>query len=95
MPSHFHLREELVMPPQQVFLKFRGEVHVHDFLYDVVDQDAMFEAMKEDERLLYGERAMIDDSGVYPQYEDFWEDDYDYPEEHYSIDALLGEDRVI
>lgn len=94
MSKHFHLRDELVMPPQQVFLKFRGEIHVHDFLYDVVDQDAMFQAMEEDERLLYGERSMIDDSDsdFEAPFEDGWpEDDY-YPEEHYTVEALLGSD---
>lgn len=89
-----HLIEGLVMPTQAVFRQFKDHVFVGEFLYDHVDQDLMFEAMEEDERLLYGERSMIDDSDsdFEAPFEDGWpEDDY-YPEEHYTVEALLGSD---
>jgi hypothetical protein len=87
-----HLIEGLVMPTQAVFMQFKGHVFVGEFLYDHVDQDLMFEAMEEDERLLYGERSMIDDSDFEASFGDGWpEDDY-CPEEHYTVEALLGSD---
>ena len=55
MPHFFHIREELTMPKQQVFLKFRGDVHTHDFLYDRIDQDMVMIGVAEDNQLLYGD----------------------------------------
>ena len=55
MPHFFHIRDELTMPKQHVFLQFRDDTHVHDFLYDRVDQDMVMIGVAEDNHLLYGD----------------------------------------